>query len=285
MLTVRKQKWMKQRRLDVSRGRTINPSAAVQARYCAELEALIKEMVDETEREIKKLFDGAPAEEFFATDVTFVHDSTISSQATRVTNKLVEKFGKLFDLKAKPAAKKFAKQADSASSAAVHSSLKELSGGLSLGTRKLDADTREILKATIEENVGLIKSIPQKYLGQVQGAVMRSITSKNGMNDLIPQLQKYKGITYRRARFIAADQTRKANANLSTGRLQKLGVEKFEWVHTASPNPRHLHEKLDGQIFRFDNPPIIQKDPEIRGLPAQLPGCRCRALPVFEFKE
>jgi SPP1 gp7 family putative phage head morphogenesis protein len=234
-------------------------------------------MVTETEREIAKLYASEAAENFF------VEDASVASQATRITNALMAKFGSLFDLRAKPMAKKFAKQADRASSAAVHSSIKELSGGLSLGTRKLDPDTREILKATIEENVGLIKSIPQKYLGDVQGAVMRSITSKNGMNDLIPQLQKYKGITYRRARFIAADQTRKANSALSNGRLQKLGVEKFEWIHTSSPHPRHLHEKLDGQIFRFDNPPIIQKDPEIRGLPAQLPGCRCRALPIFEF--
>lgn len=277
MLTVRKQKWIKQRKIEAVRGRVINPSAPVQARYHKDLEQLITEMVEETEREVRKLFTSSEAEQFFATD------ATIGSQARIVTNALIDKFGKLFDLKARPTAKKFAKQADRASSTAVHSSLQELSGGLSLGTRKLDPDTREILKATIEENVGLIKSIPQKYLGQVQGAVMRSITSKNGMNDLIPQLQKYKGITYRRARFIASDQTRKANANLSTGRLQKLGVEKFEWIHTASPHPRHLHEKLDGQIFRFDNPPIIQKDPEIRGLPAQLPGCRCKALPVFEF--
>jgi SPP1 gp7 family putative phage head morphogenesis protein len=277
MLTIRKQKWIKQRKVEAIRGRVINPSAAVQARYHKDLEAVITQMIEETEREISKLFKSEAAENFF------VEDASIASQAKLITNALFEKFGKLFDLKSKPMAKKFAKQADRASSVAVHSSLKELSGGLSLGTRKLDPDTREILKATIEENVGLIKSIPQKYLGEVQGAVMRSITSKNGMNDLIPALQKYKGITYRRARFIAADQTRKANSALSNGRLQKLGIEEFEWVHTASPHPRHLHEKLDGKIFRFDDPPVIQKDPEIKGLPAQLPGCRCRALPVFKF--
>ena len=45
------------------------------------------------------------------------------------------------------------------------------------------------------ENVGLIKSIPAQYLNGVQGAVMRSITTGNGMQDLVPYLQKHKGIT------------------------------------------------------------------------------------------
>jgi hypothetical protein len=35
----------------------------------------------------------------------------------------------------------------------------------------------------VTENVGLIKSIPTQYLGGVQGAVMRSITTGNGMQD------------------------------------------------------------------------------------------------------
>lgn len=279
MLTRRKHKWIKQRQIDVVKGSVITPSAAVQSRYHENLSGLVEELIEETEKQIYKLFKSEVAQEFFATD------DSIASQARIMMNALMSRFNSVFGEKAKPFARSFARQSDKASSASVHSSLKELSGGLSLGTRVLDVDTREILKASIEENVGLIKSIPQKYLQQVQGAVMRSITSQNGMNDLTTFLQKYKEITYRRARFIAADQTRKLNASLSTGRLTKLGVKKFQWVHTASPHPRHLHEQLDGKIFEFANPPVIQKDPEVRGLPGQLIACRCRALPVFEFAE
>lgn len=279
MLTRRKTKWIKQRRIDVVKGGVVSPSAAVQSRYHQDLEALVAKMIDATEHQVRKLFKSEAAEEYFAMD------DSIASQARILMNALMAQFTELFDAHAQPTARKFARQADKASSVAVHASLKELSGGLSLGTRTLDADTKEILKAIIAENVGLIKSIPQKYLLAIQGAVMRSITSPNGTNDLITYLQKQRGVTYRRARFIASDQTRKANAALSTGRMQKLGVEKGQWVHTASPNPRHLHEELDGQIFRFDDPPVIQKSPLVRGLPAQLPGCRCRYLPVFEFNE
>lgn len=277
MLTRRKHKWVKQRQVEVVKGEIINPSAAVESRYKADLDWLVSKMVEATEKELTKLFKSEAATEFFA------QDDSIASQARILMNALLKQFTEMFDAQAQPTARKFARQADKASSAAVHSSLQALSGGMSLGTRTLDADTREILKAVIAENVGLIKSIPQKYLQAVQGAVMRSITSRNGMNDLIPFLQKRGDMTYRRARFIASDQTRKVNSALSTGRLQKLGVEKFQWVHTSSPHPRHLHEKLDGKVFRFNDPPVIQKSPEVRGLPAQLPGCRCRALPVFEF--
>lgn len=284
LLTVRKQKWVKQRQPDIIKSAPINPSAAVEARYYADLHTLIKAMTDETERELRKLFGEEHAEEFFA------QDASVSAQARILMNALIKKYTLLFGSKSKPIADRFATSSNKASSAAVHTSLKELSGGLSLGTRTLDADTKQVMTATVAENVGLIKTIPQKYLTGVQGAVMRSITTGNGMKDLLPYIQKHKGITYRRARFIAEDQTRKANVALSTGRLEAKGVKKFRWLHTGGgQHPRELHKKLNGGVFEFANPPIIQyasgKSPQVRGLPAQLPGCRCRMIAVIEFTD
>ncbi len=104
-------------------------------------------------------------------------------------------------------------------------------------------------------------------------------------NDLVRDLQKYQGMTLEISQLIADDQTRKMNAFLNVRRMKKMGVKKFEWVHVASSHPRKLHEELNGKIFSFDDPPIIQKDPEIRGLPAQLFNCHCQMVPVFDFEE
>ena len=143
---------------------------------------------------------------------------------------------------------------------------------------------KEVMTASIAENVGLIKSISEKYLTDVQGAVMRSITNGNGLQDLIPALERHEGITRRRARNIALDQTRKAYNSLNKGRMEALGIKKFEWLHTGgSQNPREDHIELSGQIFSFDNPPVIDKRTGERGFPAQLPNCRCRMLPVITF--
>lgn len=279
LLTRRKAKWVAQRRdMDnVMRGKPIKPPVPVEMRYRATLDDLIKQMADETKKKLNKLYDSDVAEEYFT------EDASISSKAKKVMDELWKKYQKLFNQSALRIAQRFADGVDEASSSSVHSSMKQLSGGLSLGTRKLDADTKEVLKASITENVSLIKSIPQKYLLRVEGTVMRSITHPEGRNYLEKELAKSYDITKKRARFIASDQTRKLNQAVSQGRLVKLGVKKFEWNHVSNSHPRKDHQELDGKIFSWDKPPIINKKTKKRGYPAEEPGCHCEATPVFEF--
>lgn len=283
LLTQRKREWAKQRKPPMLKGGVISVNSAVAARYAAELQALVDLMTSEVEKELRDFFREEHTEEFFATDAA---GKGTASQARILTNALMKKFNGMFALKAKPLAEKFAKSSDKASSSAVHGSLRELSGGLSLGTRTLDADTKQVLIASIAENVGLIKSIPQKYLQGIQGAVMRSITSGQGLEDLLPYIQKHRGITFKRARFIAYDQTRKTMNSLSRGRLEKLGMEEFQWLHTGGgTHPRKLHQELSGKVFRFDSPPIINKETGARGFPGDEPGCRCRMKAVIRFSD
>lgn len=277
-LTKRKQAWVDRRKPDVINGPTINPNASIAARYNEKLDALIKKMTEETERKLRRLFNGETAEEYFA------EDASMSSQARILMNALLKKFNKAFTEASKPYAEAFANQSNAASSSAVHSSIKELSGGLSLPTANLYGDLKDVLNATVAENVQLIKSIPQKYLNAVQGAVMRSITTGTGQEDLMPFLMKYKGVTYKRARFIAIDQTRKAMTNMSKNRLENLGFKQFRWRHTGgSDHPRELHVRMNGEIYDFDNPPVIDEKTGERGFPGQAPGCRCKMQMVISF--
>ncbi len=264
----------------IIRGKALNPNLSDAARYQKRLDTLIKQMTTEVERDIKALFKTPTAKEYFATD------NSLSNEARILTNILVEKFNDIFAYWSKPIAEQTVEEANKSSEISVNASIKDLSGGLAISTKSLSPDMIDILQASTTENVALIKSISQKYLGDVQQAVMRSITTGNGLQDLIPYLQKNKEITYRRARMIAYDQTRKAYNSLSRGRMDKLGLKKFEWLHSGGSNePRHLHIELSGQIFSLDNPPIIQKKPEVRGFPGDLPNCRCRYLVVIEFDD
>lgn len=226
-----------------------------------------------------RLFDTDHAQEYFG------QDASVASQARILTNAIKKKFDTMFAQAAPRIAETFANQSDKASSAAVHASAKQLSGGLSLPTAALKGPLTDILTATVAENVALIKSIPAKYLSGVQGAVMRSITTGNGLSELVPYLAKNKGITERRARFIAKDQTKKAFENLSSGRMSQLGLDDFEWLHTGGSNhPRKSHIAMSGNIYKLSDPPI-DPDAGIPVLPGQLPGCRCRKVPVIKFAD
>lgn len=269
ILAKRKRSSANQLRTNLVVGLPMQPNASVEARYKRRLDRLISQMTADVSKQVLALFDSTAAEQYFASD------ESIASKAARMTKSLIDKYDDIFARAATPISEEFISSANSASSASVHGSLKKLSGGLSLPTSGISKSMREILKASVSENVALIKSIPQRYLLEVQGAVMRSITTGNGMQDLVPFLKKHKEITERRARMIATDQTRKAHNNLAKGRLEKVGITKYRWLHTSGSNePRPLHKNiLNGQIFSFDDPPVIDDDTGERGIPGQAINC------------
>lgn len=280
LLTPTKTKWLSARDKSTVKGTPLNPNASAEAFYYRRLYNLITIMTDVTAATLKRFYDRPEAEIYFA------HDASVAAQAKILLNAMWEKFENIFDLRAKPIADSMVKDAANASKTALSASLKQLSGGLTLKTDILTGALKDIVTASIAENVDLIKSIPAQYHKAVSGAVFRSITTGNGLKDLIPYLDRYKGITLRRARFIAEDQTRKAFNTINKGRMEQIGVGQYEWLHTGgSQHPRKLHQQMSGNIYRFDKPPIIDKRTGERGIPGQLPNCRCRMVPVIKFNE
>lgn len=229
-----------------------------------------------------KLFKSETAKEYFA------EDASISSKARILLAVLLDKFTQLFSFKSKPLAETMVEGQADASERTLHSSLKQLSGGLSLKTGIVPKGMEEVAKASISENVSLIKSIPAQYFKNVEGAVYRSITTGRGMADLLPEIRKYDGQTERRAKNLALDQTRKAYNQINKRRMEAVGVKKFEWIHSyGGQKPRHSHMAIDGKIFSFENLESEQAalgvPPEDRGLPGHPINCRCTMVPVIEF--
>lgn len=260
------------------KGTRLQVPAPIQQRYAQALGAMVAQMTSQVAREIKREFETPEARAYFATD------ATLGSQARITMNRLTNTFNALFARKAKGLAETMLAQTERAATAGVYSSLKALSGGLSLKASIVTPDMVDTFKAIISENVGLIKSISTDYLNQVQGSVMRSIANGNGLADLVPALEKYDGMTHRRAHNIALDQTRKAYNNVARDKMQALGVAEYEWIHSGGSNqPRQDHIEMDGNVYRFDDPPVIDEATGERGIPGQAPNCRCTMRPVFRF--
>ena len=280
-LTRKREAWAASRReAPILKGTPLQHNAAVSARYAGAMSALTAQMTAQVKREILRLFktDAAAAH--------FGQDATIASQSRILMAELGTRFSALFAKRARPLAEGMVKSANKASSPALHSSLQALSGGMSLKTSVMNSPLQEIYKASVAENVSLIKSIASEYLQKVEGAVMRSITTGNGLQDLVPALEQYEGQTHRRAKNIALDQTRKAYNSINRGRMEALGVKKFMWHHSGGgAHPREDHVEMDGEIYRFDDLPVIDQRTGERGIPGQAPNCRCTMSPVMEFGE
>lgn len=281
MLTRKRKAWAAQRKeAPTFKGSPLQHNAAVAVRYEAAVSGLTAQMTAQVKREVLRLFETDAAAAHFG------QDATISSQSRILMNALTARFNELFAKKAKSLAESMVKGADAAGAKALHASLQQLSGGLSLKTSVLNSPLEQIYKASVAENVSLIKSIASEYLQKVEGAVMRSITTGNGLQDLIPALEQYEGQTHRRAKNIALDQTRKAYNSINSGRMKALGLKKFMWHHSGGgAHPREDHMEMDGEIYSFDNLPVIDQRTGERGIPGQAVNCRCTMSPVFDFEE
>jgi len=225
-------------------------------------------------REIKQAFSGT----------AYAMDANVASDSRIRLNKLRMDWNSRFNELAKSSVGKMIEKVKKNSTVTINMSLRTISKEFEIDTSFSDQRLQDVIIASTQEAANLIKLIPEKYLAEVQGAVMRSITSGQGMKDLVPFLtKKYQG-DIKWARHVALDQTRKAYTSINRVRLNKAGVESFIWRHTGgSAHPRKDHIALSGKEFRYDDPPIIDNRSGEKGFPSQLPFCRCLEIPVFSF--
>jgi len=231
-----------------------------------------------TMREVKALYKTDYAQSHFAMD------ASIASQTKILFNDLNKRFDKMFKDFAVKVSTQTIYQIDNQSKSSLAESYKDLTGGMGINTDFSTSPLNETIKASINENVNLITSISEEYLKDVEGAVNRSITTGQGLKDLIPQIENIGGVTHRRAKNIALDQTRSIYNSINKIRMESNGIKKYEWIHSHSGlHARPLHVSYDGQIFSFDEPPIIDEKTGARGIPGQAINCKCSFRPVIEF--
>jgi len=156
-LTKKKLAWARNRNVNL-RGTNLAHNAALEDKYARELQKLTRQMTNEVKKEITKLFKDESAKEFIKNQKKVAAvDANVGSQARILLNYLTDKFTKLFSSKAKTISEKMFEGIDKVSTSNLHSSLKQLSGGLSLKTSIVPKGFEDIASATIAENVSLIK--------------------------------------------------------------------------------------------------------------------------------
>lgn len=192
--------------------------------------------------------------------------------------KLAKRWTKRFDDMAQKLAARFATDAMSNTDASLNSALKDAGFTVQF---KMTSQMNNALQATISENVGLIRSIPDKYFTEVEGLVMRSVARGRDLSYLTDELQKRYGITRRRAALIARDQNNKATSVMQAARQMSLGITQGIWRHShAGKEPRPSHKNADGKLFDLDKGMYLD---EKWVMPGEEINCRCTWSPVLSF--
>lgn len=288
--TKKKKKWVNQfKPTTVMRGKPLPYNVSVQQRYIKDLEKLMSKVIKDTEKAVKEIYRTDASKEFFT------QDASIASTARINLNKLLKTIENLVSDKSESMVKRMLRGTDQNSKSSLNQSLKELSGGLSIKTDFKTSGTQEAITSSYNANIDLIKTMTGDYTGQIRGAVNRSIQGGGGLETLIPEIEKFLNKqakqTLNKAKNVALDQTRKAYTAINKARMEKVGVTKFEWVHSGGGRePRVYHKTpypngLNHGIFDINDPPVINKETGARGLPGDEINCKCFMRPVIVFDE
>lgn len=251
----------------------VRANVGLQLEYRRRLMKLIDEMANSVEYWLASSYRNN--EPLIAQD-----DRLPANVLKRAIEQLTKRWMKNFDEAAPELAKWFAKSASTRSRAQLMKILKK--GGYTVEF-KMSRAQQDVLNATIQEQVGLIKSIPQKYLGDVQGAVMRSVSAGRDLSSLYKDLRKNYDITKKRAVLIARDQNNKATATMTRARQLDLGITQAIWLHShAGKVPRPTHLKNDGKRYDIAKG-WFDPDPKVNRfiIPGELINCRCVSKSVI----
>jgi len=140
---------------------------------------------------------------------------------------------------------------------------------------KMKPAMRDIMRATVGQQVSLIKSIPSQYFTNIEGMVMRSVQTGRDLGQLTKDLQEQFGVTHRRAAFIARDQNNKATASMTRARQDELEITEAIWVHSgAGKHPRPTHVAMNGKKYDVNKG---MWDPAVKRwiFPGEEINCRC----------
>ena len=248
-------------------GRTI-PNVGYEARFRREMKRMIKAMHKDTVAEISQNFN------------TLAKDAPLT--LTSIMAMLREKWYKVFQKKAREMARWLVSTVGKRSRSMIMQQLKKIDFVI---TPQYSVKQKELIASMVEEATELIKSIPQKYLRNVQETVRDSFESGGDMHTIKERIKDKIDLpekqAERRAELIAKDQVNKVTQNFAVEEAKAVGATKGEWIHVAGEfSSRITHVHMDGKTFDLD---VGMFDEEVGEYvkPGQLPYCMCQFQAIF----
>ena len=252
----------------------VRPSLAIELAYRKRLYAMIDAMAASVQHWVTSAYESNKPHSVVMAQDAWLPANMLKDALQRLANLWLHNF----DETANELATYFATSVEQRNTKMLQSSLAK--GGFAVQFHMTPAQL-DIIEATINQNVALIKSIPQQYLTQVEGMVMRSVQTGRDVGGLAKDLEKQLGVTRRRAALIARDQSNKATSALNTARYKELGIKTAIWMHSHSGRyPRPTHVAMNNKPYDVSKG-MWDKDVGEWVFPGSLVNCKCVARPVI----
>jgi SPP1 gp7 family putative phage head morphogenesis protein len=148
---------------------------------------------------------------------------------------------------------------------------------------KLTEGQKRIIARDWGQNLDLyIKKWTQENILKLREQIQPHVMAGGRAEGLVKVIQDNYGVSQRKAKFLARQETALLMSKFQETRYQDIGIQKYRWSTAHDARVRHDHHDLNGKVFRFDSPPVSNKKTGARNNPGQDFNCRCVAIPLVE---
>lgn len=161
---------------------------------------------------------------------------------------------------------------------------------------ELTKEGKAALAANYSNNLELyIKKWMQKDILSLRKDVQKNAESGYRFDSLIERIQRQNQVSRNKAKFLARQETALFMSEYREQRFAAAGVKKYQWStsHDSRVRPAdnlspmeklHAgnHRVLDGRIFEYAHPPIVDPSTGRRANPGRDYNCRCVDIPLLD---
>lgn len=151
----------------------------------------------------------------------------------------------------------------------------------SLRREILSAPTGETMRALLDQQVGLITSLPIEAAKRVHELTLKGLENSERAAEVAREIMRTGEVTESRALLIARTETSRTATALVQARATHVGSEQYIWRSSGDGDVRRDHKKLNGKAFRWDSPPVADERTGARAHPGSIYNCRCWAEPII----
>ena len=167
------------------------------------------------------------------------------------------------------------------------------SADISIIPNLTDVNRSDIAREYINNLELDVKNFSDKMVIDMRQAMVKRLESKAPKRIRLSEVLMHEyNIARKKAVFLASQETSLLVSKFRESRYKEIGITKYKWstshdLRVRPANPSQVkagedHKSLDGMIFSWDDPPVVNHLTGKRANPGEDYGCRCVARPIFE---
>lgn len=148
---------------------------------------------------------------------------------------------------------------------------------------KLTEKQRQIIATEWGQNLDkYVKDWAAENILRLRDQVQDNAFAGRRSKDLIVMLKENYGVSQRKAKFLARQETSLLLSKFRETRYRDCGSSRYKWSTSHDERVRHDHKELNGKIYDWSLPPITNRRTGQRNNPGEDFGCRCVAIAIFD---